>query len=234
MGMRKLLLIISILFSTAMVAQSPMHKLIRKKAASGSYPDTVAKFFFTKSGSDVSGWVRMNGDPLTSVLTGTTNGITVSTVATGDSYWNDNGVTESSGYVAGSGANLMFPGMVNSGWYFHALGAPTAPNMSISGLNPSGTYEIYISSNREGASDNRLTKISVVDSVGTTARTSINSAPSSNASGADYNQSSSNGTVIWFTGRRPKSTGIIELIIERHNSSWTYGYINGLVIVRTS
>ena len=35
MGMRKLLLIISILFSTAMVAQSPMHKLIRKKAASG-------------------------------------------------------------------------------------------------------------------------------------------------------------------------------------------------------
>jgi len=200
----------------------------------GSYPDTVAKFFFTKSGSAVSGWVRMNGDPLTSVLTGTTNGITVSTVATGDSYWNDNAVGESSGYVASSGANLMFPGMVNSGWYFNALGTPVAPNMTISGLNPSGTYEIYISSNREGVADNRLTKISVVDNNETSAVSSINSAPTSTTSGANYNQVSSNGTVVWWTGRVPTGAGVISLIIERHNTSWTYGYINGLVIVRTS
>lgn len=233
--------ILTILFLTYFVNSEaqiinarPVYRGVAAAGGCGSCPDTLAKFLFALSTNNVSGWTSIVGDPNAGIRTGTSNGITVSSVATGDTYWNDGGLGAAGGLVTETTANLMFPGGTGSGWFFHAsTTAPSGGNVEISGLTVGYTYKIYVRVNRTDQSDNRLSKLAMIDNGGTETINSINAAPSSTTSGANFNQVTSGGTVVWFENKTPDSNGKIFLQVSAY-TGWTYGYINSLLIIRTA
>ena len=236
--MRIILTILFLIFFVNTEAQiinaRPVYRGVAAAGGCGTCPDTLAKFVFGLSGHSVSGWTAIVGDPNSGVRSGTSNGISVSTIATGDTYWNDGGIGTAAGLVSETTANLMFPGATGSGWFFHtSTTAPSGGNMEISGLTVGYTYKIYVRVNRTDASDNRLSKLAMIDNGGTETINSINAAPSSSSSGANFNQVTSGGTVVWFENKTPDSNGKIFLQVSAY-TGWTYGYINSLLIIRTA
>ena len=234
--MRLLILILffSITAQAQIITARPIYRAAAAAGGCGNCPDTLAKFIFGQTGHSVSGWTAILGDPNSGVRSGTSNGISISTIATGDTYWNDGGLFNASGLVTETTANLMFPGGTGSGWFFHAsTTAASGGNMEISGLTVGYTYKIYVRVNRTDQSDNRLSKLAMIDNGGTETINSINAAPSSTTSGANFNQVTSGGTVVWFENKTPDSNGKIFLQVSAY-TGWTYGYINSLLIIRTA
>ena len=110
----------------------------------GKLQAQTASFNFSNTSHPVSGgWINVFGDPSVSICTGTSSGITVSSVATGN--WSSyNG---SSAFDAGGAANGTFfpPGVMLNHWYQY--GSPgqynsSKPQLLLSGLNKDSVYTI--------------------------------------------------------------------------------------------
>ncbi|WP_407522652.1 hypothetical protein PDL71_15405 [Lacibacter sp. MH-610] len=203
------------------------------------YPQVVAQFNFTYTGfpSNVPDWVTMMGDPYTAVVTGNDSRsgstITCSTVGTGSSNWNWNGIS-AAGWVIIDLQNSDFPIECGSGYYFNqSTTYPAGGNMRFSGLNTAGTYTLEILMVRPQVTDNRLSLIACIDNGGTETINDINVAPSTNNFGTIRNQKISTGTIYRFTGKVPNGSGEISLGIAAAPAN-TFGYINAVRIIRTS
>jgi len=207
-------------------------------AAGGSYPDTVAKFNFSYTANSVSGFVNLAGDPNTStggaIRSGTAaSGITCSSVSGADSYWQDNG-TAAAGSFDETVSNGAFPVNVLKQFFFHqSTTYPTGGNIRLSNLVVGATYEIHVLSNRGEVTDNRMTKIACIDNGGTESITDINTAPSSTSVTSTRSQITSGGTVYFFKNKVPNGSGEISFQMAAA-SGWTYGYINGIIVIRTA
>ncbi len=149
--MRKFLLIATILFSSICQGQTPLHKLIRKKASVG-YTDS-STFNFSAAAAAVTGSTNASGDPKTGVRTATdgTTGWGISSIATANWHpYTVNSAYNGSGVTAGN----FIPGLsylaYNNSWfnYDNPAGAAdfdeASPQVRITGLNSSYTYDILI------------------------------------------------------------------------------------------
>lgn len=232
--MRKLLLIL-LIFSTAQ-AQTPLNKLIRKKAATGGFVADSAQFTFSWNSPQVepavSGWTVLQPNPNASVLTASQNSYSISTVATGDSYWNDLGGPASAGYIEETTPNDPFPAGVSTGYFFHASTSyPTAPHLRITCPSANAYYDVYVMSNRPQSTDSRQSKIRCVTRYETRERTGVISAPNANASNDSTSQVTSGGTWVRFKNCRPDASGYIFVEVAAQ-ATFTYGYVNAIKIVR--
>lgn len=191
-----------------------------------------AQFNLTWTTSNESGWTTVLGNPNASILTGSQNGYTLSTIATGDTYWTDNG-TAAAGYVTENTANSPFPAETGSGYFFHqSTTIPSGGNIRITCPNVNSLYDIWVWSNRPQTTDNRLTKIQCIDSAGgTQTRNSVNSAPSTAVSNDSTSQVISGGTWVKFSNKRPNSSGYIFIGVAAETGS-TFGYVNAIKILR--
>lgn len=207
-------------------------------AAGGSYPDTVAKFNFSYTANSVSGFVNLAGDPNTStggaIRSGTAaSGITCSSVSGTDATWQDNG-TAAAGSFDETVANGAFPVNVSKQFFFHqSTTYPTGGNIRLSNMVVGATYEIHVLSNRGEVTDNRLSKIACIDNGGTESITDINTSPSSTSVTSTRSQITSGGTVYFFKNKVPNGSGEISFQVAAA-SGWTYGYINGIIVIRTA
>lgn len=161
MGMRKLLLILTLILSTWSFGQTPLHLLISKRKTTSTSSIKVAKIDFRASGTStgLTNWNTMAGNPNTAIITnanlidttGANTGWTCSTVninnwgATGGVTSNNSvlgitGGTAMSGASAQSYQSIIF----NTGTISPARYDVTKWQFEIGGLDNSKTYTITV------------------------------------------------------------------------------------------
>jgi hypothetical protein len=221
------------------VTKTTAQKLLVNGHLYAGSSNIVAQFHFTLTGNPnpVSNWVLLTGNPNAAVMTATDNrsgnSIGITTVATGDTYWTDNG-TAAAGYVLEIHDNGDFPAAVGSGYLFtQSTSSPANGNLHITGLNPSSTYTFEILTDRPQTTDNRRTFVSVIDSLATFTLADANSAPSTSTTTSTYRQVTNAGTVVIATGLRPKTNGQIWIRIAAA-TGFTFGYCNAIRIIETN
>lgn len=141
--MRKLLLILAAIVSLSASAQTPMHKLIRKKATSSG---PLARFNFNETAQSVSGWTDVSGNPHTGVRTATgTNGISVSSLATGE--WGAFSSITAHNTNGEPGGTYFNSTVMQSFWvnYSFSWASSADNNLRVSGLTPGQVYSFKIS-----------------------------------------------------------------------------------------
>ncbi len=198
----------------------------------------VARFNFTLTGypSNVSGWITLEGDPYTAVMsasdTSSGSSITISTVGTGATYWNWNSVA-AAGYVAAAAANADFEQELGSGYLFNqsTTYTPGTENLLISGLSSSELYDIDVLVCRTGGSDNRGSLVYCVDNNGTE-MVSVNAAPTyNNVNSGKTNVVNNAGTLLRLKDKVPNGSGQIKMHICAA-AGWTFGYINAIRVTK--
>jgi len=105
----------------------------------------TVSFNFSRAAHAVSGWTNIYGDPAAAVCSGTSGGITVSSVAT--TNWAPTPDTHASFDGGGASGGTFFPAAVMANtWYqysnFYAQYNALVPQLVISGLNKDSVYTI--------------------------------------------------------------------------------------------
>ena len=116
----------------------------------GMYAQT-ASFNFSLAPQPVTNWTNIYGNPYSSVLTATSNGITVSSVST--SHWMPNDASSCSFDFLGASPATYFPDLVmgnvwlqyNGSSYNQAPYSPGNDQLELSGLNKDSTYILRMS-----------------------------------------------------------------------------------------
>ncbi len=116
-----------------------------------SYAQLASFSFSNTPMTPVSGWTNIAGNPYSSVLTVTTNGITISSVST--SHWMPNDQSSCAFDFLGASPGTYFPNSVmgnawlqyNGSTYDHALYSPGNDQLELSGLNTDSTYTLRMS-----------------------------------------------------------------------------------------
>jgi hypothetical protein len=105
---------------------------------------TTTSFNFSSSSHTVSGWTNIAGDPSTGVRSGSSGGITVSSIATAN--WVPIPGTGSAFDGVGASGGTFFPsGVMSNHWFQYSnLGEYNAavPQLQISGLNKDSVYTV--------------------------------------------------------------------------------------------
>lgn len=142
--MRKYLLILIGFICVQAEAQPPMHKLIRKKAASSSGP--LARFNFNETAQSVSGWTDVSGNPHTAIRTATgTNGVSVSSLST--AQWGAFSSITAHNTNGEPGGTYFNSTVMQSFWlnYSFSWASSTDNNLRVSGLTSGQLYSFKIS-----------------------------------------------------------------------------------------
>ena len=233
--MKQLLIILISIISYAQ-AQIPMLVQNKRKVPAGFVPDS-AQFTFSLDNTTetaVSGWVQLQPNPNAAILTGSQNGYSISTVATGDANWNDNGLTAAAGAVTNSTANSPFPAGVGTGYFFHASTTfVSGGHLRITCPSADAYYDVYVWSLRPTVTDNRLSKIQCIGRNETRTVNSVNSAPSSATSNDSLSRVTSGGTWVRFKNVRPDASNYIFINVAAETGN-TFGYVNAVKFVRRS
>ena len=167
--MRKLLLIITILFSFSAIAQTPLHKLIRKKAASGGGVTDSLAFMFYGSGqsaesSPTANWNNLNKTSGTAQTfsslkyldDGANSGFSLNVGTT------SNAVDNGAGYC--SSPTDGFPSIVHK----KGLYRDATITLTFSSLNNSKKYDlVFLGTRGTSAHGNRLTSQTKTDDIAT-------------------------------------------------------------------
>ena len=140
--MKTKLLFLFLLINLFAFGQTPMHKLVRKKASSTG---VLARFNFNESAQSVPGWTDVSGNPHTAVRSATSNGITVSSLST--SEWGAFSSITAHNTNGEAGGTYFNATVMQSFWvnYSFSWASSADNNLRISGLTPGGTYTIYLS-----------------------------------------------------------------------------------------
>lgn len=117
--------------------------------AAGQVAAQTASFNFSASVQSIAGWTNVYGDPAHGVRTGTSAGITVSSVATANWAGDGNGnCSYDGGGIATAG---FFPtGVMGNHWYQYGTTAAAVmivsqPQLMVTGLHPGSLYTIRLS-----------------------------------------------------------------------------------------
>ena len=183
----------------------------------------IVSFNFSQTtglGSTASGWVNVTGNPSTGVVTATSAGITVSSVAT--SNWSPySGVCsgDGNGYFSG----VYFPPQVMSNSWFQyngsgrslALYNSLVPQIELTGLNSDSTYILRMSGSDGGSFVSNPTEYTVAG-ITTYSTQSLN-----------IHDNLTQG--VTFTGIQPDGTGMIRIYLNATGSTDIAG-ISGLQV----
>ena len=181
----------------------------------------IAAFNFSATAAPVTGWTNLAGNASDSVISKTSGGLTLSSVAA--SHW-----APLSGTCAENGEGdypgTYFPiGVMSSGWFQYNGGSggtlavynALMPQFELTGLNPDSTYILRMSgSNGSGYNDN--------PTVYTVAGTSVYASQNLNAGG-----NTSHG--VTFTAISPDATGMIRIYVNC-TSSTALAAISGIQV----
>jgi len=188
----------------------------------GKLQAQTASFNFSSGPQPVSGWTNVYGNPSTAVITGTSNGITVSSVAI------NNWVPYSNGHcdVDGGGApnGTFFPAAVMANFWFQCNGNlagynALVPQLKLSGLNKDSLYTIKMTSSYSqniGAFELNPMRYTVTGAV-VYNYIDVN---------GDYN--TADGAT--FTSIAPDANGIVQVYVNTFGTSNVAG-ISGIQIV---
>lgn len=154
--MRKLLLIVTILFSLVSDGQTPLHKLIRKKVTTSSVIE--ARVHFSLGAYSVSTYNNLTGNPHSSIrsmslndITGAATGWSITTIATAN--WGQFSGTTATDGIAGVTGGTFLDGativvyqnsMFNYGTTSPATYDAAKPQLRITGLDISKDYTVKI------------------------------------------------------------------------------------------
>lgn len=234
--MKILFTYILLLVSVAGFSQ-PSKAIVSSKKKVASFVADSAQFTFSLDNTTetaVAGWVQLQPNPNAAILTGSQNGYSISTVATGDANWNDNGLTASAGAVTNSTANSPFPAGVGTGYFFHASTTfVSGGHLRITCPTADAYYDVYVWSMRPTVTDNRLSKIQCIGRYETRTRNNVNSAPSSASSNDTTSQVNTGGTWVRFKNVRPDASNYIFVNAAAETGN-TFGYVNALKFVKRS
>jgi hypothetical protein len=179
-------------------------------AATGVLRAQTASFSFSETAESYTGWTNVTGDPSTGVRTATSNGITVSSVATANwSPYDGVSAQNGNGYYPGT----YFPAAVmNSNWFQYNGTARTlanynasVPQLQLSGLNPDSSYILQMSGSDDGSFVSDPT-------VYTVSGATVYSSKSLNV----HNNASSG---VIFQGIYPNSSGVINIYVNTTSST---------------
>jgi hypothetical protein len=180
----------------------------------------LASFSFSNTPEPpVTPWTNVPGNPYSAVLTGTSNGITVSSVSA--SHWMPNDASSCSFDYLGASPATYFPDLVmgnawlqyNGSTYNQALYSPGNDQLELSGLNKDSTYILRMSS-----SDKYFT--------GSTEYVVEGQVVSSPQYLDTYNNLS---TGVTFQHVKPNSSGIIKIYVAGVNNS-QFAIISGIQV----
>jgi len=180
----------------------------------------IASFSFSNTPeAPVTGWTNVPGNPYSSVLTATANGITVSSVST--THWMPNDASSCSFDYLGASPATYFPDLVmGNAWlqyngtsYNQALYSPGNDQLELSGLNKDSTYILRMSS-----SDKYFT--------GSTEYVVEGQVVSVPQYLDTYNNLS---TGVTFQHVRPNTSGIIKIYVAGVSNS-TFAIISGIQV----
>jgi len=152
-----------IVFNLQNMTKTLLLLLLSSLAVSGSLKAQSANFNFSNPAAPVSGWTNVVGDPYLSVVTATSNGITISSVATANwAQYNGNSAFNGLGESTG---NSVFPGgvLLNHWYQYSAPGEYTAGKNQflISGLNPNNVYTIDMAGSSTSSLNNNPVQYTV-------------------------------------------------------------------------
>ncbi len=112
----------------------------------GAARSQSAKFNFSATTATVSGWTNVTGDPSVSVVTASSSGITLSSIATAN--WVPFNGGSAFNAVGENTGNSYFPGgVLYNHWFQYGSDAEynaAVPQLLISGLSPDSTYTIMM------------------------------------------------------------------------------------------
>ena len=170
----------------------------------------IASFNFSATPVTVSGWTNVSGNPAANTITATANGITVSSVGSGN-WAGNSGISAKNGNGANSGT--YFPAAVMSNnWFQYNGGTQTLanynasyPQLQLSGLNPDSFYILKMT----GSDTSSL----VSNPMDYTISGSIVYA----ALGLEAHNNATQG--ITFQGIYPNSSGVIKIYVNTTSST---------------
>jgi hypothetical protein len=129
----------------------------------GNLQAQTVSFNFSLAPASVSGWVNISGDPSTATRSGTSSGITVSSVSSGN--WVPLAGVGSAYDALGASPGVFFPTAVLANHWFQAtsLAAYNAavPQLQISGLNKDSLYAIKMTGSSTSANNTNPTQYTV-------------------------------------------------------------------------
>lgn len=163
---------------------------------------TTASFNFSAASQPVTGWVNIAGDPSTAVRSGTSNGITISSIAI--SNWSPLSGVGSAFDGVGAAGGTFFPAAVLLNHWFQAGAAgnfnTAIPQLLISGLIPGSVYTIQMAGSSTSTSNTNPTQYAVA---GTTMSAFID---------VNNHNNTANGAV--FSNIAPDSAGHIRVYVN--------------------
>lgn len=131
----------------------------------------TAKFNFSLTARAVSGWTNLIGNPHLAVITGTSNGVTISTTATGNWTPESPGVTAAQN-AAPAVAVAGWPADLGLDYFFNRKSAApanaAAEHLTVSGLKPLTTYTVQWLGSRTTADPTRQMYYTIRDNAGVT------------------------------------------------------------------
>jgi hypothetical protein len=170
----------------------------------------IASFNFSATPVAVTGWTNLSGNPAASVVTATSNGITVSSIAAAN--WAPNGGVSARN---GNGFNpgTYFPAAVMSNNWFQYNGTTrtlanynaSVPQLQISGLNPDSFYILKMS-----GSDTSSLVSNPMDYI-------VSGSIVNSAQGLNAHNNATQG--ITFQGIFPNSSGVITIYVNTTSST---------------
>ena len=190
----------------------------------GKLQAQTASFNFSSAPQPVSGWTNVYGSPASAVRTGTSYGITVTSVATTNWVPTSNGI--SSALDGGGAANgTFFPAAVMANFWFQVNGSLSGynalvPQLKLSGLNKDSLYTI------------RMTT-SYAQDIGTVFE--LNPVHYTVTGAVVYNSIDVNGDYntadgATFTGITPDPNGVVQVYVNTFGTSNVAG-ISGIQII---
>jgi len=176
-----------------------------------------------------SGWLSVFGDPNAAVLTGTQNGITVSTVST--AVWTafgPTGASDTNGEDVGNPTFVFNQTVTRSYIYNYSdLYSPGNENILLSGFTPGETgIRIDILGSRDAAGVSFATRLCDYICVDANGTTTIQ----------DFDVKGNTANLATFTNRVADSSGQIKIGIFRPSptdSNHEIGYLNAMRVTRT-
>jgi hypothetical protein len=181
----------------------------------------IASFNFSAAAVSFTGWTNLHGNPATTAITATANGVTVSSISAANWAQFTNDSCSYNGLGAWPGTYFPYQVMSNAWFQYNGSGSSAGnynslvPQLKVSGLNPDSTYILRMSGSN---TKSFVTNPTIYTVAGYTGYGSQN---------LNVQQNTSQG--ITFEAVKPDSTGTIRIFVNT-NSSTQLAVICGLQV----
>lgn len=214
--------LLTILLFLSLGAKAQVCCVLYTPSAGLTTPDTIG-FHFDSSAISVPGMVTVTGDAHARVISVSVAGTTITGTTGSTSNWTSGlaaCVFPADGISSGSTIPVGALGAAKECWFSNQIMSTSVPQFVVGGLNPSFTYDIYVS--------------------GTTSFTSVSSLTAFNFRGASLLTAGSltaisgstpnTTTQLHFGPVAPDGSGNITMYMGKNDAGQQYGFVDYLIL----